>query len=273
MTWRTSRRTFDLGGHGLLMGILNVTPDSFTDGGRFYDTHAAVDHGVRMANEGAAIIDVGGESTRPGADPVAPEDELRRVIPVIEALRSRTDAAISIDTSKAVVARAAIEAGAEIINDVTALAGDLAMAALAAETGAGIVLMHMRGNPRTMQQNTSYPDIISDIAGHLAERVQAAITAGIAEDRIAIDPGIGFAKTAEQNWALIEGLAAFAVMGHPVVLGVSRKSFLKSLAGDDIRRRDEESARLTARCFALGARIFRVHEIPENLAALRAAEA
>lgn len=272
MIWRTSRRTLDLGRRGLLMGILNVTPDSFTDGGCFYDTDAAVDHGMRMAREGAALIDVGGESTRPGAAPVTLGEELRRVIPVIEALRSKTDIPLSIDTSKAAVARAAIGAGAEIINDITALSGDPAMAALAAETGVGVVLMHMRGNPQTMQQKTSYSNIIPEIAGHLAERTQAAMTAGIAGDCIAIDPGIGFAKTAEQNWALIDGLTAFTAMGRPVVLGVSRKSFLKSVAGDDIPRRDEETARLTARGFALGARIFRVHEIPKNLAALRAAE-
>lgn len=272
MTWRTSRRTFDLTRRGLIMGILNVTPDSFTDGGCFYDTDTAVNHGMRMAREGAAIIDIGGESTRPGAASVALEEELHRVIPVIEALRSKTDTPLSIDTSKAAVARAAVGAGAEIINDVTALSGDPAMAALAAETGAGVVLMHMRGNPRTMQQKTSYSNIIPEIASHLAERARAAITAGIAEDCIAIDPGIGFAKTAEQNWALIDGLTAFTAMGHPVVLGVSRKSFLKSVAGDDISRRDEESARLTAKGFALGARIFRVHEIPGNLASLRSAE-
>ncbi len=273
MIWSTSRREFDLGGRGLLMGILNVTPDSFSDGGRFAGVDAAVTHGLRMVEEGAEIIDVGGESTRPGAEEVPAKEEIARVIPVIKKLRERTNAAISIDTSKAEVARAAAEAGAEIINDVTALTGDPGMAAAAAETKSGVVLMHMRGNPRTMQQNTSYLRVVTEVANYLTSRVQSAVDAGLEEARLAIDPGIGFGKTAEQNWALIDAVKIFATIGRPVLLGVSRKSFLAEEAGDDMEERDAITARLTALGFNLGARIFRVHEIPGNLAALRTAEA
>jgi len=271
--WSTSRREFDLGGRGLLMGILNVTPDSFSDGGRFAGVDAAVAHALRMVEEGAEIIDVGGESTRPGAEEVPAKEEISRVIPVIKKLRERTNAAISIDTSKAEVARAAAEAGAEIINDVTALTGDPGMAAAAAETKSGVVLMHMRGNPRTMQQNTSYLRVVTEVANYLTSRVQSAVDAGLEEARLAIDPGIGFGKTAEQNWALIDAVKIFATIGRPVLLGVSRKSFLAEEAGDDMEERDAITARLTALGFNLGARIFRVHEIPGNLAALRTAEA
>ncbi|MBJ7258640.1 MAG: dihydropteroate synthase [Chthoniobacterales bacterium] len=255
------------------MGILNVTPDSFSDGGRFAGVDAAVAHALRMVEEGAEIIDVGGESTRPGAEEVPAKEEISRVIPVIKKLRERTNAAISIDTSKAEVARAAAEAGAEIINDVTALTGDPGMAAAAAETKSGVVLMHMRGNPRTMQQNTSYLRVVTEVANYLTSRVQSAVDAGLEEARLAIDPGIGFGKTAEQNWALIDAVKIFATIGRPVLLGVSRKSFLAEEAGDDMEERDAITARLTALGFNLGARIFRVHEIPGNLAALRTAEA
>lgn len=272
MIWRTNRREFDLRERGAIMGILNVTPDSFSDGGRYIDSDAAVAEGLRMVEEGAEIIDVGGESTRPGAAEVSVEEEIRRVVPVIEKLRKSADTAISIDTSKADVARAALEVGAEIINDVTALRGDGAMAEIAARTKAGVVLMHMRGTPRTMQKNTSYANVVAEVANYLADRVQAAAAAGLAEECLAVDPGIGFGKTVEQNWALVDAVRIFASIGRPVMLGVSRKSFLKEAAGDDMGRRDEVTARLTALGYSLGARIFRVHEIPGNLATLRAAE-
>ena len=273
MIWRTSRRTFDLGGRGVIMGILNVTPDSFSDGGRHNAVKAAVTHALRMVEEGAEIIDVGGESTRPGAAEVPAEEEIRRVVPVIEKLRAATDATISIDTSKATVARAAVEAGAEIINDVTAMTGDPEIFAVAAQTKCGVVLMHMRGTPRTMQESPHYDDVVREVGEYLSGRIAVARDAGIEADRIAIDPGIGFGKTPEHNWQLVAGLKRFASLGQPVLLGASRKSFLKDLPGcAEPAGRDGATAALTALGYSLGARIFRVHEIPGNLAALRVAE-
>jgi len=274
MIWRTSRRTFDLAERGLIMGIVNVTPDSFSDGGHFARTDDAVAHALRLSDEGADILDIGGESTRPGAAAVTVEDELRRVIPVIEKLAGKTAAALSIDTSKAAVARAAAAAGAEIINDVTALQGDDDMPRVAAESGCAVVLMHMQGTPRTMQLNPHYDDVVAEVAGHLAQRVAAAQAAGIGPERIAIDPGIGFGKTVEHNMQLITGLGRFAELGHPVLLGASRKSFLATLAHcADVEDRDLPTAVLTALGYGFGARLFRVHAVHANLQALRLAEA
>ena len=273
MIWQTSRRTFDLGERGMIMGILNVTPDSFSDGGNYIDAETAVAHALQMVEEGAEIIDVGGESTRPGAAEVSSVEEIRRVVPVIKILRGKSETAISIDTSKAEVARAALEAGAEIINDVTALTGDPSMAAVAAQSKAGVVLMHMQGTPRSMQKDPRYEDVVIEVQDYLASRLVAASKAGIEEERIAIDPGIGFGKTPGHNWALIRELGIFARSGRPVLLGVSRKSLLKDMAGDDMSRRDAATAALTAIGRSKGARIFRVHEIAGNLAALRTAEA
>jgi dihydropteroate synthase len=273
MTWNTGRRTFDLANRGVIMGVVNVTPDSFSDGGNFISVDAAVEHGLRLAEEGAEILDIGGESTRPGAASVSVEEELRRVIPVIEGLAGKTAAALSIDTSKASVAGAAVAAGAEIINDVTALRGDDDMAGIAAESGCAVVLMHMRGTPRTMQQDPHYDDVVAEVADHLAERIAAARAAGIAADRIATDPGIGFGKTVEHNLRLIAGLGRFAALGHPVMLGVSRKSFLATAAQcPDVEDRDVPTAVLTAEGYRLGARIFRVHAVRPNVQALRLAE-
>ena len=274
MIWRTSRRTFDLADRGLIMGIVNVTPDSFSDGGHFARTDDAVAHALRLSDEGVDILDIGGESTRPGAAAVTVEDELRRVIPVIEKLAGKTAAALSIDTSKAAVARAAAAAGAEIINDVTALQGDDDMPRVAAESGCAVVLMHMQGTPRTMQLNPHYDDVVAEVAGHLAQRVAAARAAGIGPERIAIDPGIGFGKTVEHNMQLITGLGRFAALGHPVLLGASRKSFLATLAHcADVEDRDLPTAVLTALGYGFGARLFRVHAVHPNLQALRLAEA
>ena len=274
MIWNTGRRTFDLAQRGIIMGVINVTPDSFSDGGNFVAVDAAVEHGLRLAEEGAEILDIGGESTRPDAAPVSAEEELRRVIPVIEALAGKTSVALSVDTSKAPVARAAVAAGAEIINDVTALRGDDAMARVAAESGCAVVLMHMRGTPRTMQQDPQYDDVVAEVAGHLAQCIAAARVAGIAADRIAIDPGIGFGKTVEHNLQLIVGLGRFAALEHPVLLGVSRKSFLATVAQcPDVEDRDVPTAVLTAEGYRLGARIFRVHAVRPNVQALRVAEA
>ena len=274
MIWRTSRRTFDLADRGLIMGIVNVTPDSFSDGGHFARTDDAVAHALRLSDEGADILDIGGESTRPGAAAVTVEDELRRVIPVIEKLAGKTAAALSIDTSKAAVARAAAAAGAEIINDVTALQGDNDMPRVAAESGCAVVLMHMQGTPRTMQLNPHYNDVVAEVAEYLAQRVAAARAAGIGPERIAIDPGIGFGKTVEHNMQLITGLGRFAALGHPVLLGASRKSFLATLAHcADVEDRDLRTAVLTALGYGFGARLFRVHAVHPNLQALRLAEA
>ena len=273
MIWNTGRRTFELANRGVIMGVINVTPDSFSDGGNFTAVSAAVDHGLRLVDEGAEILDIGGESTRPGAAPVTAEEELRRVLPVIEGLAAKTGAAMSIDTSKASVARAAVAAGAEIINDVTALQGDDDMARVAAESGCAVVLMHMRGTPRTMQQDPHYDDVVAEVSAHLAQRVDAARAAGIVADRIAIDPGIGFGKTVEHNLQLIAGLGSFAALGHSVLLGVSRKSFLATAAQcQNVEDRDVPTAVLTAEGFRLGARIFRVHDPRPNVQALRLAE-
>ena len=274
MIWNTGRRTFDLARRGVIMGVINVTPDSFSDGGNFSSAQAAIDHGLRLAEEGAEILDIGGESTRPGAAPVSVEEELRRVLPVIEGLAGKTSAALSIDTSKSSVALAAVAAGAEIINDVTALQGDADMPRVAAESGCAVVLMHMRGTPRTMQQNPEYRDVVKEVTELLRERVAAARSAGVEADRLAIDPGIGFGKTAEHNLQLINGLGHFAALGLPVLLGVSRKSFLAVAAQcPDVGDRDVPTAALTALGYGLGARIFRVHAVRPNVQALRLAEA
>lgn len=274
MIWRTSRRAFDLSDKALIMGVINTTPDSFSDGGEFADTTAAIEHGLRLAEEGADILDIGGESTRPGADPVPPDEELRRVIPVIEGLAARTNAALSIDTSKAAVARAAMAAGASIINDVTALTGDADMAGVAAATDAGVVLMHMRGTPRTMQQGPNYDDVVTEVSNFLRAQAEAAQAAGIARDRIALDPGIGFGKAVEHNLRLIAALPEFARLGYPVLLGVSLKSFLSAATGaPEMADREAPTTALTALGRSLGARIFRVHAVAGNVRALRVTEA
>ncbi|MEX1044656.1 MAG: dihydropteroate synthase [Chthoniobacterales bacterium] len=274
MIWRTSRRTFDLTDRGVIMGVINVTPDSFSDGGSFDDADSAVAYGLRLVAEGAEILDIGGESTRPGAAPVPADEEKRRVLPVIEKLAGRTSAALSIDTSKAEVARAAVAAGAEIINDVTALRGDAAMAGVAVESGCGVVLMHMRGTPRTMQQDPHYDNVVREVVEFLRGRLAAARAAGLAADRLAVDPGIGFGKTVEHNLRLIASLGDFAPLGVPVVLGVSRKSFLATAAGcPEVSDRDAPTAALTSLGRELGARIFRVHAARANAEALRMTEA
>ena len=273
MIWRTSRRVFDLTNRGVIMGVINVTPDSFSDGGNFHHAESAIEYAMRLAEEGAEILDIGGESTRPGAAPVSAEEELDRVLPVIEGLAGKTNAALSIDTSKAAVARAAVAAGAEIINDVTALRGDDALAGVVADSGAAVVLMHMRGTPRTMQKDPQYEDVVAEVAAHLRERIAAARAADIEAERIAIDPGIGFGKTVEHNLQLIAGLGHFAALGHPVLLGVSRKSFLAVVADcPEVRDRDVPTAALTAIGYGLGARIFRVHAVRPNVQTLRLAE-
>ena len=274
MIWRLKRRTFDLTHRGVIMGVLNVTPDSFSDGGEFLDPAQAVTHALRMEGEGAEIIDVGGESTRPGAEAVEPEEELSRVVPVIRALRARSQVVISIDTSKAVVAREAVSEGADIINDVTALLGDSLMPEVAARSGAGVVLMHMQGEPRTMQENPHYDDVVAEVIEFLRQRVSAAIGYGMAAERIAIDPGIGFGKKPEHNLALLSAIDRFARLGRPVLVGVSRKSFLRWLAdAASTAERFWPGVALTSFCREKGARIFRVHEPKPHWDALRMTEA
>jgi dihydropteroate synthase len=258
----------------LIMGVVNVTPDSFSDGGRFLDADAAVEHGLRLAAEGADILDIGGESTRPGAGPVGADEELRRVVPVIERLARGGQARVSIDTTKAGVARAALDAGASLVNDVSALRFDATMAALMAETGAGCCLMHMLGEPRTMQENPRYDDVVSDVKAFLEERLAFAVGEGIDEERVWLDPGIGFGKTVEHNLELLRRLDEIVAIGRPVVVGTSRKSFLGKLAGG--RGEGERlPGTIATNVLALerGASVFRVHDVAQNADALAVAAA
>ena len=245
-----------------LMGVINVTPDSFSDGGRFIDPQAAVSHGQALAAEGAAVLDIGGESTRPGAEPVSAELELERVLPVIEGIRRAggRHTRISIDTSKAVVAQQALRAGATMVNDVTALS-DPEMAGVVSQAGAGLCLMHMLGEPRTMQVDPRYDDVVSDVKAYLAERLALAVDAGISEDRVVLDPGIGFGKTMDHNLELLARLDELTELGRPVMIGTSRKSFLGRLTGREV---DERLAATIASCvvaFERGATWFRVHDV------------
>lgn len=244
------------------MGVVNVTPDSFSDGGLYLDPEAAVRHGVELVEAGAEILDVGGESTRPGAEPVTVEEELRRVVPVIEALAGR-GVTISVDTSKAAVAAAALDAGAEVVNDVTALRGDPEMAALCAERGAGVVLMHMLGDPRTMQRNPVYDEVVADVRGFLSDRLEAAVAAGVARERIWLDPGIGFGKTLEHNLELLRRLGELASLGRPLVVGTSRKSFIGHIDGSPPGERLGGTIASSILAFAVGAEVLRVHDVAE----------
>lgn len=278
MLWRTRLRTFDLSHRALLMGVLNVTPDSFSDGGKFHDNvEAAVAHGLRLAAEGAEILDIGGESTRPGAPPVSPEEEARRVLPVIRELRERLpEISISIDTMKAEVAAAAVEAGADIVNDIQGLhgPGGAEMARVAAETGAGLVVMHMQGTPQTMQLNPRYDDVVAEVKESLAASLEKARAAGVAEEAVVVDPGIGFGKNLEHNLTLLRRLDELGVGGRPVLLGVSRKSFLGRLTGvEEPVARLWSTVAVTALARRAGARVLRVHDVRENREALRVTEA
>jgi dihydropteroate synthase len=252
-----------------VMGILNVTPDSFSDGGRFTDAPRAIEHGLAMEREGATIIDVGGESTRPGAEPVSEADELARVIPVIEGLRGAgVKAAISIDTSKATVARAALDAGAAMVNDVSAFRADPGMAELVASAGVTCVLMHMRGEPRTMQRDPRYDDVVGEVRAFLEERMHAVMRAGIAEDRIWLDPGIGFGKTVDHNLVLLRELPRLVELGRPIVIGTSRKSFLGRLTGREFAGLGAATVATSVLAYERGARVFRVHDVAPTRDAL-----
>jgi dihydropteroate synthase len=257
-----------------IMGVLNVTPDSFSDGGEWFDHDAAVARGRELIAQGAAIVDVGGESTRPGAAPVSEVEELARVVPVIAALAGTPGAQLSVDTSKAAVARAALAAGATYVNDVTALRGDPEMAAVVAEAGCDVCLMHMLGEPRTMQDDPRYGDVVADVRAFLEERVAAAVAAGIAEERIAVDPGIGFGKTLEHNLELLRRLEEIVAIGRPVVVGTSRKSFLGRITGrDDPHQRVMGTVATNVLALERGARIFRVHDVTATRDALAVAAA
>jgi dihydropteroate synthase len=255
-----------------VIGILNVTPDSFSDGGAFLDPEDAEAQGRRLLEEGAALVDVGGESTRPGSEGVPAEEELRRVVPVLERLEGLP---VSIDTSKAEVARRAIELGAVMVNDVTALRGDPELAGTIADSDTYLCLMHMLGPPRTMQDDPRYDDVVSEVAAFLEERLAFAVEAGIAEERICLDPGIGFGKTVEHNLELLSRLGELAALGRPVLVGASRKRFLGRLLGDPDALTGPVSAGVAAAVLAYerGASLFRVHDVPEHVEALAAARA
>ncbi|MDQ6623508.1 MAG: dihydropteroate synthase [Verrucomicrobiota bacterium] len=275
LLWKLRERTLDLGERGLLMGVLNVTPDSFSDGGEFFDTERAVAHGLQMFSDGAQIIDVGGESTRPGAAGISADEELKRVLPVIDKLRSAApEALISIDTSKAVVARAALDAGASIINDITGGRGDDAMLKLAAQRKAGFIIMHMLGTPRTMQDAPHYDDVVAEVREFFRQQYGRALDSGIDPMAIAFDPGIGFGKTLEHNLELLRSLSKLRVEGRPLVVGVSRKSFLGKVIGSAEREdRLAPTIALSALLRGRGANVLRVHDVKPNAAALRIAEA
>jgi dihydropteroate synthase len=253
-----------------LMGVVNVTPDSFSDGGLYLDAGTAVAHGRELAQEGAEILDIGGESTRPGAEAVSEAEELRRVVPVILGL-SDVGCDLSVDTSKASVAAAALDAGAAIVNDVTALRGDPAMASLCAERGATVVLMHMLGEPRTMQDDPSYDDVVAEVKAFLAVRLEAGVAAGIAEERIWLDPGIGFGKTAAHNMELLRRLGELRELGRPLVVGASRKSFIGKVDGSAAGERLGGTIASSVLAAAEGAEVLRVHDVAEVRQALAVA--
>jgi dihydropteroate synthase len=255
-----------------LMGIVNVTPDSFSDGGTFDSAAAAAAHARRLIAEGAEIVDVGGESTRPGADPVPAEAELRRVIPVVEAIAD-AGAIVSVDTMKLEVAREAVAAGARYVNDVTAFRHEPAMAALVAEHGLGCCLMHMLGEPRTMQVDPVYEDVVADVKAFLEERLAFAVAEGVPEERIMLDPGIGFGKTLEHNLELLRRLDELAALGRPLVIGVSRKSFIGRITGRDVSERAVGTAAANVLAYERGARVFRVHDVAVTRDALAVATA
>ena len=259
----------------VLFGILNVTPDSFSDGGDFLAPEAAARHALNLLDEGADVLDVGGESTRPGSDPVSPEEEVRRVVPIIErVLAARPEATISVDTYRAATAEAALRAGARVVNDVTALRGDPRMAALVADAGCPVVLMHMKGEPKTMQKEPSYSDVVREVRGFLDERAEHAVAAGVSPERIVLDPGIGFGKTVEHNLALLRDLGDIVELGFPVLVGASRKRFLGGITGvEEAKGRVFGTVATTVLAYERGASLFRVHDVRANREALAVAQA
>ena len=260
-SWRLRTRELTFSRRPRLMGIVNVTPDSFSDGGQFFDARRAIEHGLRLADEGADILDVGGESTRPFSTPVTAEEELRRVLPVVQALCEQTRLPISIDTSKAAVAREALAAGAEIINDVTGLAGDPQMAAVACEFSAGVCAMHIRGTPQTMQIDPRYDDVVAEIHAYLAQRRDALLAAGLARERICLDPGIGFGKTHQHNLTLVAHCGQFHELSCPLLVGHSRKGFIGKVLGDKDTDRTAGTIGVSLALARQGVQILRVHDV------------
>ncbi len=273
MIWKTRRRTLDLSHRALVMGIVNVTPDSFSDGGQFVSASEAVAHGMKLAADGADILDIGGESTRPGAAPVPPEEELRRILPVIRELRRQSAVLLSVDTMKPSVAAAALDAGADILNDVTGFR-DAEMRELAARSGAGCVVMHMQGEPRTMQQAPSYVNVVTEVQAFFALRLEQLIKSGALAEQVVFDPGIGFGKTLTHNLELLRGLDRLTWAERPLLLGTSRKSFIGAMLGEkEMECRAWPSVALTSLAREKGVRAFRVHDVLENTRALRMTEA
>ena len=274
-----ARRTLGVGARVLgpdpvVVGILNVTPDSFSDAGEFFDPEAAVAHAARMLGEGAGIIDVGGESTRPGSEPVEPAEEVRRVVPVIREIKAECPGAvISIDTRHSSTAEAALEAGAEVVNDITGMLGDERMASLVADSGVPVVLMHMQGEPKTMQLDPHYDDVTAEVREFLSRRVAAAVAAGIDPEKIILDPGIGFGKKLEHNLTLLDHLGAIANLGQPLLVGTSRKSFLGRIPGSSDSSRAAGTIATSVMAYERGATLFRVHDVQENRQALQVAAA
>ena len=274
MIWKHKSGEFDFGVRARIMGVLNVTIDSFSDGGKYLALEKAVEHGLAMIGEGADIIDIGGESTRPGAEPVGAEEEMERVLPVIEALAKKTDCVLSIDTSKAEVARASIERGASIINDVTGLRGDDRMTGVARETGAGLVIMHMQGKPRDMQKNPRYENVVAEVGDFFRQSFTRAVTCGIDPMNVAFDPGIGFGKSTAHNMLLLKNIEFLRVENRPLIVGVSRKSFLEKISGDEaMEARFWPTVALTSYAREKGAAVVRVHDVQPNVEALRMTEA
>ena len=272
LIWRCRDQAFDLSARTLVMGVVNVTPDSFSDGGRFFAPGAAIAHARRLLAEGADLLDLGAESTRPGAAPVGAAEQIRRLAPVLEALAADPRVCLAVDTASAGVAARALELGARIVNDVTAL-GDPGMATVVADSGAGLVLMHLAGTPATMQQDPRYEDVAREVRGHLAARLEAAEAAGVPAERVALDPGIGFGKTVLHNLELLARIEELEPLGRPLMIGVSRKSFLGKALDLPVDQRLEGGLAASAIAVFLGARIVRTHDVAATVRAVRIADA
>jgi dihydropteroate synthase len=274
LVWQCGGRRLEFGRRPLVMGIVNVTPDSFSDGGRFADHEIAIEHGLKLVAEGADLLDIGGESTRPGSRPVPVEEEVRRVVPVVAGLARQTSAAVAVDTMKAEVARRSLDAGAAIINDVTGLRGDPEMPGVVAKSNTGVIVMHMQGTPATMQANPQYGDVVAEVAAFFDERLQALAAAGITRDRVCFDPGIGFGKNLDHNLDLLANLDALAKLGRPICLGVSRKGFIGAICGRPVGERLAGSLAVACIAAARGtAQILRVHDVAATRDAVRLLEA
>jgi len=259
--WKVGTRTLKFQGEAFLMGIVNVTPDSFSDGGDFLDPQLAVEHALRLESAGAICLDVGGESTRPGAQPVSLDEELQRVVPVIHSLRNQTECLISIDTTKSQVARAALDAGADIINDISGLTFDPEMTAVCADSDCGVIAMHIKGTPQTMQDDPTYDNVVTEVMSFLEERLNALKTAGIVKERVLLDPGIGFGKTAQHNLELMQHLTEIRSLGRPLMVGHSRKRFLKKILGREVEERTAGTVGVSVALRMLGADVLRVHDV------------